>query len=278
MSIKRILKAFVSRMIPSKTIATCFGIGLLPEWSRHWASVFGSIVCIAYIGITAGELHDSIFEISKVNVLVEMASTLATFAIISYLVGMIAKIFYSFRDAEDTENEDFYVIDAFNGIVLMCAVSMIAIFSIRNVGVVSTNYICKNFLLCNGFFIHLFYSILPVCIPFGLFRMFDTFKIWPCNKLSETPTTALLQSLDTIISVFYTTFCLYLLAFIFFDLDVISMIIFMKAFYYSTLIKVINVLSVFDILQEHEKIYAFFRDIGIIGVLNNFGIVDIHKK
>ncbi|CAK8162874.1 phosphatidylglycerophosphatase A [Candidatus Xenohaliotis californiensis] len=271
---RQILKNILSRIMPSSTISTCLGIGFLPEWQKHWAATLGALFCIIFIGIKAGELHHTVFDVSKVVQIVDIASTLLTIAVFSYFLGAIAKFLYMMRDGADEEK---CVIDSFNGMIFICGFSLIAIFSIRNLGVGATNIICEDFLLCNSFFRHLFYSMLPLTITFSLYRLMSVAQLWPCNKLNTTLSNQFAKTLSNIIMSIYAIILIYVFAFVFFGLNVIDTIVFFKLLYKTTTVKIIKTISLFLNFSDQKQLYDILTDFGVIGILSRLGFIKLDE-
>ncbi len=232
---------------PAKTVATFFGIGYLPEWQGHWASLL-SIAFVALIAyIFAGFEEQSIIEISL---------PAAITAIIFFFVGFISIYIFQLKVPEA---DDEIMIHIVFGQIFVLAFSGPAVISAGSYIESLIDGICGKFMYCPPWFHKTMVYVPILSIPYFTYRFMDSFKPWPASILDKDYNSSLSNMAEATVNSFYTLLFLYLCAFIFFGLTLDEALFFFHGLW----------VVIFPDLQElFIIVMGELNDLGILNFLN----------
>ncbi|MBQ4875246.1 MAG: phosphatidylglycerophosphatase A [Rickettsiaceae bacterium H1] len=237
-------------LLPTKTIATFFGIGYFPEWQSHWASLVAILITILIVYAFIGP-NGSVIELSIVALIT---------AIIFFFIGLI--FIYLFQLKNPSANDEIMIHIVF-GQIFVLSLSAPAIIAIGNNMVNFNDFLCEKFLYCAPWFYKTITYVPIFAIPYISYRVIDTFKPWPASIFDRDYNTATSNMLDGLINALYTLLFLYLIAFMFFSLTMDEALLFFHG--------IIDQLM----LQFYKMMPEFYKTgSNIVKKLNDSGIID----
>ncbi len=264
-------KEIYTRIIPSATIATCFGIGNLPAWARYWTSFLSFLYTCVIILSTLSENNTSFFTQIEYGVLVKTGVKIAISAFFVFVFGSIAAKLYSIR----TEKFDSIVINVFFGYLLTFAISLIGIEEIKINSIRFFNLACGKYIVCNDFFSNLFSSLLPCSITFVVYSMVDKIKIWPNNIFAANHVCGVTVGFfEIIISSIYSSIIILLISMIIFDLDIVVASNYLSQIVILTLSRITEITKSYYSSIMTIDIFTIMENIGLTGFLDSIGLLE----
>ena len=267
------IKRTLTKILPTKTISTVFGIGQMPTWQRHWATVAAHLLMILIMHISFKHKNASILTIQDTMSIVDVAGTFMVIAIVSYLLTITIGNLYCTTENVDT---DSIVIDAFAGYFLTVGMSLIAIVQIRNYSTyIIAEKICGVFLPCAPWFSSTLQIIMPIFIPFATYRTFDHWKIWPASYFSSNFTGMLPKAADTLTSAAFSIMTIYFVSFTWFGLSAASATDFFILLFHDCIYKFNIAVYIAYTWYSNIDSMQILKATGIAGILEYFDIMDI---
>ena len=208
----RVIKFFVKSTkyyMPSRTFASCFGVGFLPEWQLHWAAFIGLLIALLVVYLSVG------FEAS----LIEIAGVVVILAVICFFIGMISIYLFKMHHPDTDER-----IAVHSGVgqmfVLGFSVPTMVVFSYKVMTV--NNSICGVYFYCASWFYKVITYFTIFAFPYAVYRLFDIIMPWPSSYLNYYMSNPVSKMMEGLINAAYTIVAMYLIAFIFFDLTLVD--------------------------------------------------------
>jgi len=245
-----------------RMFSTVFYIGYLPDWNRHWSAAFSVLISIIFIiNITDNNFSPDI---------------IAYYMILKFIYIFSISLFTIplFRYVYKPENLEIITIDAFLAQILVFALSIPAIMHI-NIGI--NNMLvsaCNSFLYCNKYIFIYSKVFLTLFGPYLVLRLFDILEFWPTAYMFLYFKNTYLRLIAGLIPAIYSIITIYLFCLLFFDLEFVEIIDFYKKTFLM-IGKHFYILFFFLIkLFSFKSIYFFLKKIGVIFLLDKYGIIN----
>ncbi|MGN7678540.1 MAG: phosphatidylglycerophosphatase [Anaplasma sp.] len=214
---RSLLKAFIrliGLVIPGRVISTFLGIGYLPAWQEHWASLAALLIShIAYYMIQGlfPPLSEAAFAsgLGMAPFFLQIATSLLVVGVLSIFV------FQSSNQEKRLDNAaDTVVIQAAFGQLLSVALAMPAVVSLYNVVGGSYDKICAKIFQCPLWINYSMHLLIFFLVPFVFFNLLIVLRPWPASMLRLRYSNCLsIMSEGAVLSI-YSVVLMYMLAFI----------------------------------------------------------------
>ena len=235
----------ITKLFPARTISTFFGIGYLPEWQAHWASLLSVSITVLIIYVFTN-FEGSIVDLSIVAVII---------SIIVFFIGLISIHILHLRDPSV---DDEIMIHIVFGQIFVLGFSAPAVVTIGGNIVDFNDFICEKFLACAPWFYKIVTYVPILLIPYVVYRFVDNFKPWPASLLDRDYNTVVSNMCEGLINALYTLLVLYLSAFIFFGLTMDQALLFFHDLIHR-LLEIFNIFSVIVRVDEHDPNLQIYK-------------------
>ncbi|MGN7661325.1 MAG: phosphatidylglycerophosphatase [Anaplasma sp.] len=212
---RSLLKVFIrliGLVIPGRVISTFLGIGYLPAWQEHWASLAALLVShIAYY-MTQG-LFPPLSEAAFASGL-GMAPFFLQVAIALLLVGVLSIFVFQNSREGRLDSADTVVIQAAFGQLLSVAIAMPAVVSLYNAVGSSYDKICAGVFQCPLWVNYSMHLLIFFLVPFVFFNLLILLRPWPASMLRLRYSNCLSIMTEGAVLSIYSMVLMYMLAFI----------------------------------------------------------------
>lgn len=229
-SLFRLVLKLVSALVPARLVNTFLGVGYLPAWQEHWASLLALIVTHVSCYIVHGTppaLASAAFNSGLV-----VAPFFLQVALGLLALG-ITSIFVHNSDRSSGESlGDAMVIQIAFGQLLTVAVSMPAVVTLYESVAYLYNKVCVGIFMCPTWFNYLMNFLVFFIIPFVFFNFAIIVKPWPMSMLQLRFSNCVSIMAEGAVLALYSSIAMYILAFVFLGLQVTSAIKYSQAVLY----------------------------------------------
>lgn len=266
-----IIRRFIAKLVPGKTLSTIFGIGLLPTWQRHWGTLFATLFIAVELWIVLNGTGVNILNLHSLSNTVYIASILMSTAIIIYVISIPMIASYQTFDNTDT---DSIIIEVVAGYIALIALSLITLIYIRDfINRIAISGLC-TIMPCPFWLSGALNTIAPIALPFAVYRYFDSWKIWPSSFFISGLSTVTGRISDTLTSVIYGSFTLYFISFTICDLPAAQATDFIVMLTHATLARLTAITVITYNWLVHIDIKTIAETLGITGLMDTLGIVN----
>ncbi len=253
---------FFGKIVGSAPITTVLYIGYLPEWGRHWSAFASIIFSIILIYNTCG-FEGSYIDMSYILML--------QFIYGFFIANIMVPIFRKTHPFSKNEN---IVVDAFVAQSLLLSLTVPAIVYV-NIGINSfASKMCSLFFNCPEFTTKFFIVFFTLLGPYFILRFFDLMEFWPTNRMFLYAELSINRIIAGIIPAIYAIVFIYIVAFLFFDLTLVSVIDFYGVIFSKTAIHLFLIYLVFKKIFTTKNLYILCKKIGIIKALDYYGLIN----
>lgn len=238
-----ILKSMTKKLLkfyPSRIIATFMGFGYLPEWQKHWVALASIPINALIVYLVCG------FDV-RLSV---MSAPLVILAITMFFVATIS-IWIFQKECKDANDE--IVIHHFISQTLVLAIAAPATLAIGFFIIKINSAMCAKYLYCPQWLYYTLTYVPIVMIPYAVLRLIDKLEPWPTSYLVLYHNNAISRVLQTFSNALYAILIIYLVAFMFTDLQPIQVVTFARDLFneiFSNIDKEVVVLREF---YNHRK-------------------------
>ena len=206
---KKILSK-IFNFYPSDFIISGFGTGFLPVWQNHWAGFCSLLMFHIFVIFTIG-YNVEILEF--IIILFQLIIYLGLFYIISFSIQFIK--------GTSLTHDNIVVSNFFGNICLMFFATPMFFILKQWLEIFYTN-ICEDFITCAIWFHTTMVYLTVYSIFYFIYRVIDVWKIWPISFLERDYHNGPSYLMQGVISALYSSFILYFIGFIFFQLNIFA--------------------------------------------------------
>ncbi|QJC27735.1 hypothetical protein ANPL_03385 [Anaplasma platys] len=229
-SLFRLVLKLVSAILPVRLVNTFLGVGYLPAWQEHWASLLVLIVTHVSCYIVQGSppsLAGAAFNSGLI-----IAPFFLQVALGLLVLGVVSMFIYNNERGSGESLGDAVVIQIAFGQLLTAAVSMPAVVTIYEGVIYLYNKVCIGIFMCPIWFNYFMNFTVFFVIPFVFFNLVIVIKPWPMSTLQLRYNNCVSVMSEGAVLALYSAIAMYIIAFVFLGLQVTSAIKYGQAVLY----------------------------------------------
>ena len=214
--LRSIFKLFMKLMtvvIPVRVVSTFFGIGHLPAWQEHWASLAVLLMTHTVCYIVYGSFPP-LAEAASGSGLV-LAAFFLQVSVCIFILGLVSVfICLSDKDSSISLGEAVVVQYSF-GQLLTASIGMPASVSMYETLAHVYNGICVKVFGCPVWFNYVMHLFIFFIVPFVFYNVVIIIKPWPMSFLQLRYSNCFSVMMEGVVLAFYSILSMYTIAFIF---------------------------------------------------------------
>ncbi|MFV9838867.1 MAG: phosphatidylglycerophosphatase [Aaplasma endosymbiont of Hyalomma asiaticum] len=216
----------IGAIVPTRLVGTFMGIGHLPAWQEHWASL--AVLMVAHI--LCYIVHGS--PPSLANAAFGSGLVIAPFFLqvsIGLLVLGIVSIFICNNHGAGSMPSDVIVVQVAFGQLLTAALSMPATVALYESAIYIYNKVCIGIFMCPFWLNYFMHFLVFFIVPFLFFNIVIIIKPWPMSLLQLRCNNCVSVMAEGAVLAFYSVMIMYMIAFICVGLQMPSALKYMRA-------------------------------------------------